>query len=142
MRPSLVLFDGDCAVCHGLVKLLLAHEKRNQFRFLPLSAVQGTARGAELARAAGGRPGESVWVVAGDRVLDRSDAVLFVLGSLGGGWTLLGGLRIIPRAVRDFCYDLFARVRYRIFGRADLSGMCAVLPPEARALMLTRWPDD
>ena len=65
-------------------------------------------------------------------LLVRSDALIHILRSLGGGWRFLGGLiAVVPRPVRDLGYDFVARIRYRVFGtREDL---CPVAPPDWRA---------
>jgi predicted DCC family thiol-disulfide oxidoreductase YuxK len=43
---------------------------------------------------------------------------------------MLAGIRIVPRPVRDWGYDIVARNRYRWFGRTD---SCMVPTPELRA---------
>jgi predicted DCC family thiol-disulfide oxidoreductase YuxK len=47
-----------------------------------------------------------------------------------GPWKLMGLMRIFPRALRDWGYDLVARNRYRWFGRVD---ECMVPTAELRA---------
>jgi predicted DCC family thiol-disulfide oxidoreductase YuxK len=39
-------------------------------------------------------------------------------------------LRLVPSALRNWGYDLFARHRYRLFGRYD---SCPIPAPEQRA---------
>ena len=63
----------------------------------------------------------------------RSEAVLRVAEYLGGWWRVARVLRILPRFVRDAAYDLFARNRYRMFGRYDT---CPIPAPEVRARFL------
>ncbi|MNF18768.1 hypothetical protein D3C80_2230600 [compost metagenome] len=45
--------------------------------------------------------------------------MLHILAQLSGRWRLLAWLRVIPRPVRDWCYDRIALNRYRLFGRYD-----------------------
>ncbi len=52
-------------------------------------------------------------------LLTRSDAILAILGDLGGFWRLLAVARLVPRALRDRVYDLVGRNRYRWFGRFE-----------------------
>ena len=47
----------------------------------------------------------------------RSSAVLNILKDLGGGWSLFYGFIIVPEFIRDFFYNVIARIRYRIFGK-------------------------
>jgi predicted DCC family thiol-disulfide oxidoreductase YuxK len=115
-RPVL-LYDGVCALCNGVVRFCLKRDGAGVFRFAPLQS--GVAR--ELT---GGSPSlDGVVLVTdalgpGQRVYRRSDAVAEALRLLGGGWSALGrGLAVIPRAVREAGYGVVARTRYRVFGR-------------------------
>jgi predicted DCC family thiol-disulfide oxidoreductase YuxK len=66
-----------------------------------------------------------------ESLLSRSDAIVFVLGQLGGWWTLTGTLlRVIPRFIRNWGYNFVAHTRYRIFGHYDT---CPLPSPETRS---------
>jgi len=68
-----------------------------------------------------------------ERVFVRSDAALRVAGYLGGIWKLALAAYLIPRPVRDFLYDEFAKRRYRWFGKYDT---CLLPPREVRERFL------
>lgn len=68
-----------------------------------------------------------------ERVFVRSDAVLQIARYLGGPWKLALAAYIIPRSVRDYLYDQFAKRRYRWFGKLDA---CLVPSAEVRARFL------
>lgn len=128
----LVLFDGVCALCNGLVQFLLRHDRRCVFNFAPL---QG-ATGRRMVASSGGNPSDltTFYVVAdyqtrNPRVFTRSDAALFVVGQLGWPWRAAGLMRAVPKAIRDRLYDLVARTRYRVFGRYE---QCTLPRPEFR----------
>ena len=53
--------------------------------------------------------------------------------TLGGPWKLLKVARIMPAPLRDWLYDRFAGIRYRVFGRYD---SCPLPPAEVRARFL------
>jgi predicted DCC family thiol-disulfide oxidoreductase YuxK len=72
---------------------------------------------------------ETFVVIADGRAYVRSDAAIRVARFLRGAWTLLSMLKIIPRPIRDYAYDVVARNRYRWFGRRDA---CIVPTPELR----------
>src|SRR3954447_24115235 len=95
-RPVL-LYDGVCALCNGVVKFLLKRDRDGVFRFAPLQS--GLAR--ELAVGSESLDGVVLVVNAltpEQRIYRRSDAVAEALRLLGGGWrTLASGLRIVPR---------------------------------------------
>lgn len=70
-----------------------------------------------------------VWLEPNGQVLTRSAAGLKVAGYLGGLWSLALVLWIVPRPIRDWGYDLIARHRHLLGGRAP---QCLVPPPEVR----------
>ncbi len=64
------------------------------------------------------------------RVVTKSDAVLFVAGSLGWPWKLARVAGALPKALRDRLYDVIARSRYRFFGRYE---QCLIPSEESRS---------
>jgi len=68
-----------------------------------------------------------------EQVFVRSDAALRVAAYMGGPWRLALAAYIIPRAIRDYLYDQFAKRRYRWFGKHDV---CLIPPPEVRERFL------
>ena len=60
----------------------------------------------------------------------RSEAGLRVASYLGGAWKIFLLARLLPRGLRDYLYDLFARQRYKLFGKYDAF---LLPPPEVRA---------
>lgn len=110
----ILLFDGVCNLCNGLVKFIIKRDRKAKIRFSPL---QSSAGKEILARhGVSGEPAKSVVFSEGERYYLRSSAVLHLLKALGGGWKLFYAFIIIPPFIRDFMYDVIARNRYRIFG--------------------------
>jgi len=68
-----------------------------------------------------------------EQVFVRSDAALRVASYLGGPWKIALVAYVIPRPIRDYLYDQFARRRYRWFGKQD---NCLLPPPEVRSRFL------
>jgi len=130
----LLLYDGVCVLCNCVVKFVVRHDKRAEFRFAPLDSA--VAREL-LADATDTR--EGVVLVTGtlgpeQRIRHRSNAVRGVLLILGGGWGLLARvLAGIPRPVRELGYSVVARLRYRIFGRY---AVCPIPEPSLRSRMV------
>lgn len=56
-------------------------------------------------------------VIADGKAYVRSDAAIRVARLLRGAWKLLGLVRMVPRPIRDYAYEVVARNRYRWFGR-------------------------
>ncbi len=55
-----------------------------------------------------------------EHLLARSDAAIFILKQLPGSPHVFAFfLRLMPKFLRDFGYNIVARTRYRIFGRYE-----------------------
>jgi predicted DCC family thiol-disulfide oxidoreductase YuxK len=120
VSEPVLLFDGDCGLCAGWVRVLLGTRRAAALRFAPLQGRYGQEQLKRL-----GLPTEDfdslVFLPRGARgpALRRTDGALAVLGELGGFWGLwarVGGW--VPVAIRDGLYRCVARMRYLIFGRA------------------------
>ena len=129
-----MLYDGLCGVCNRAVGFILTRDPVGAMRFAPL---QGRFAEQLFARYPALRSVDSLLLVRQSGVDDaehvsvRSAAVVEVGHYLGGIWRLVAGvLRLVPRALRDWCYDAFAQRRGRLFGRYD---SCPVPAPEVRA---------
>jgi len=113
--PVLVRFDGECLMCSGSIRFLADEDHGEWLRFTPLKVPPGSAP-------------ETMLVEKDGRTLDRSDAILAVLETLGGHWRAMAMAgRLIPRFLRDAVYRFIARNRYRWFGK----GNACSLPGEA-----------
>ena len=130
MNDAVLLYDGLCGFCDGVVQFVLARDGRSTLRFAPL---QGDFARDVLGRHPDLRGVDSLILVtgsaAGEAVTVRSDAALELARYLGGPWRLAGLLRVVPRPIRDWGYDLFARHRFRLFGRRVA---CRVPTPDSR----------
>ena len=131
----LVLFDGVCGFCDAGVPWLIERDPDGRLRFAPL---QG-----EAAQRLRGRHPEIpagvdtlVYVEALDgreRVHLRTAAIVAVCRALPQPPFWLGALAVLPTALVDLAYALFARVRYRLFGKRDA---CRIPTLEERARFL------
>jgi len=125
-----IFYDGHCGLCHRWVRFVVAMDRDGRaFRFAPLAGETFQARVPENARA--GLP-DSVVVQTGEGLLlVRSDAAVYILRRLGGGWRALGAaILLVPQPLRDGFYDWIARMRTRWFARPP--EVCPMVPAELR----------
>jgi predicted DCC family thiol-disulfide oxidoreductase YuxK len=127
-----VLYDGVCAFCNGVVRFLLRRDRHRRIWFAALQS----AFAAEVLARHGRTPtsDDTMYLVTGlgrpsERLAWKTEAALTVAGVLGFPWRLAPVLRVLPRGLRDRGYDAVARVRYRLFGRHD---QCPIPRPEWR----------
>lgn len=126
-----LLFDGVCNLCHGVVRFVLDHDREARFRFAPLQSEVGRALLARFELDPDALDAVVLIDEAGAHL--RSDAALRVARALGAPWSWLRPLAAIPRPLRDAVYDFIARHRYRWFGRKDA---CPLPRPEWRERFL------
>ena len=134
-RP-VVLYDGLCAFCDAYVRFVMRWDRDSKFLFAPLEGTFGLRLKSahpelpeDLDSVILWEPGE----LGSGRLMWYSAAVLRTMALLGLPWSLLGGLRVVPRPLRDGVYRLIASTRYRWFGRLD---SCRVPTLEERGRFL------
>lgn len=113
----MVLFDGDCAVCHAGVNFLLDHDVEGRLRY---AALQGPYAAEVRARTPDWPEGlDSLVLVEPGRTSWYSTGVLRMASYLPAPWRWATVLLWVPRPLRDAAYRAFAAVRYRVFGRVE-----------------------
>jgi predicted DCC family thiol-disulfide oxidoreductase YuxK len=118
----LILYDGVCGLCNRLNQFVLLRDTRAVFDFASLQSP--TARSI-LPRLGGNAESlDTVYVVVNYRsgspvLLSKSGAASFVLKTLGIRGPLSWAFRVLPDGLLNLGYDLIARNRYRVFGRAE-----------------------
>ncbi|HZQ30317.1 MAG TPA: DCC1-like thiol-disulfide oxidoreductase family protein [Mycobacterium sp.] len=135
MSKPVLLYDGVCGFCNQAVRAILRFDRDGELRF---AALDSDVARTIIARHPTLHAADSMVFVddpggPDERVSIRSAGALRVVAYLGGPWKILAVTRLIPRPLRDWLYDRFAAVRYRVFGKYDT---CPVPPPEVRARFL------
>jgi len=130
MIPVL-LFDGVCNFCNGAVNFIIRHDGKKKFKFAPLQSEIGQQLQAKYGI---GQDIDSIILVENDKTYTHSTAGLRVAKGMGGIWSLGYVFIIVPAFIRDYFYRLFAKNRYRLFGRQDA---CMLPTPDVRERFLT-----
>ena len=118
VRTPLILFDGVCNLCNGWVRFIIRRDPKGIFRFAAQQTPTGQAIVQDYMRNTNALP--SVILIDDNAIYAESDAILQILGRLAPPWSWIALLRIIPRPVRDACYQFVARHRYQWFGRTEV----------------------
>ncbi|MFZ1699278.1 MAG: thiol-disulfide oxidoreductase DCC family protein [Pyrinomonadaceae bacterium] len=131
---SIVLFDGVCNFCNGAVNFIIRHDAGKKFSFAPLQSEIGQQMKAKYEI---GDDIDSVVLIENGRAYMHSAAGLRIAKRLGGVWSLGYVFIIVPAFIRDSCYKVFAKYRYRLFGRQDA---CMLPTPDVRKRFLSEPP--
>jgi predicted DCC family thiol-disulfide oxidoreductase YuxK len=133
---ALLLYDGVCALCNGVVQFFLKHDKLEKLRYAPLQSTLGR----EILSRFGISTIPAAVILVTDaltpqeHLYQRSDAVGAALQLLPGHWRLLGKALVqVPRPLREFAYGVVARMRYLLFGRYLT---CPIPAPNQRSRLL------
>jgi predicted DCC family thiol-disulfide oxidoreductase YuxK len=130
---DILLYDGVCALCNGVVHFAVQRDSTGRLLFLPL----GSRLGAELLQRYGitAETLNSVVVLEHaltpqERISLRTRAVAQVMVRLTRPWRVLGRiLMAIPSWLGDPVYRLVARIRYHLAGRYEI---CPLPEPRLR----------
>jgi predicted DCC family thiol-disulfide oxidoreductase YuxK len=115
-RP-IIIFDGYCALCCGWAKFVLRHDRSGIYRLLRAQSPLGQALYVHY----GLDPEdyETNILIADGRAWFKSEGCIRMAEGLGWPWKAAAVFRVLPRAVRDWTYELIARNRLRIFGKRE-----------------------
>jgi predicted DCC family thiol-disulfide oxidoreductase YuxK len=127
-----LLFDGVCNLCNGLVQFVIKRDRAGRFRFGALQSKSGRTYLKKLKLPV--QELETLVLVKDGNALTKSSGALTLLRELGGFWSWFYVFMIIPVPVRDWVYDLIARNRYSIFGRTQA---CMIPTPELKKRFLS-----
>ena len=116
-----IIFDGVCNFCNAAVRFIFKRDPKGLFAFTPMQSDLA----ADLVRKYGiEHLGiDTVLLVKDEQTYIRTDAAMEIAKELSGAWWILNVFRIIPAFIRDYFYRLFAKNRYKLFGRTD---KCAI----------------
>lgn len=132
---AILLFDGACSLCQGVMRFLAKRDPAGRIAFTALASDDGR----RLLREHGLPEGllDTVVLLQNGRVFLRSDAPLRAMRSLRAPWPLAALALVLPRALRDTVYDVIARNRHRWLGGEQA---CSVARSERGSRSLSSTP--
>ncbi len=128
---AIILFDGVCNFCNGSVNFIIERDPQAYFKFAPLQSEVGEKllkeNGVDKIET------DSVVLIEDGKIYTRTTAALRIAKRLSGYWSWFYGFTIVPGFIRDVFYKLFAKYRYKMFGRQEA---CMLPSPEVRERFL------
>jgi predicted DCC family thiol-disulfide oxidoreductase YuxK len=123
----IVIFDGVCNFCNGAVNFIIRRDPEALFSFTPMQSESGQRLIEEHGATMVGI--DTFLLIKNGQCYERTDAAFEIASNLTGLWSMLGVLKILPKSFRDYFYKLFARNRYKLFGRR---GECIIPSQDVR----------
>ncbi len=114
---NILLFDGICNLCNGLVNFIIRRDHHKRILIIPLQSDEGKMIVKKVI--SDSEDIKTVVYITGDGYFLRSSAIIHLIRDLGGFWKLFYCLIIIPVFLRDPVYDLIAGYRYKLFGKRE-----------------------
>jgi predicted DCC family thiol-disulfide oxidoreductase YuxK len=143
-RASILLVDGTCIFCNRIVAFILRHDREGLFHFAHLQSNFG--RGALERHGRDPNAVDRIYLLvdaetANERLLVDGEAGRVIWPAL---FRVAVILRWVPLPILNVFYRVFARYRYRLFGKYD---SCRVPSAEERgrfiadrrSLRLSHW---
>jgi predicted DCC family thiol-disulfide oxidoreductase YuxK len=113
-----LVFDGFCHLCSGWARFMARHPVTPPFHLVAMQSDEG--RALLVAHGIDAYDPSTFLVIDAGRAYSESEGVIHVVTVLGGLWQCFAIARVLPRPARDALYRLFARNRYRWFGRRQV----------------------
>ncbi len=116
VNKQLILFDGFCNLCNSSVQKIISLDVKNRFVFTSLNSKTATKI---LHQHHFNTSIDSILLYKNNQIHYKSSAILRIVSEFGLLWKLLFIFWIIPKPIRDFCYDIIAKNRYKWFGKRN-----------------------
>ena len=108
-----LIYDGECKFCNGIVDLVMKHEKNESISFMWLQ----DTRAASLIERNGLDPqADSIFFIHMNKGYQYSSAALEVTKFMKWPWNWWPAFYIVPKGIRDSVYRFIAKHRKKIMG--------------------------
>ena len=117
INTPIIVFDGVCNFCNASVNFIIRNESGDRLKFTPSQSKMGEFllnRYDVLMDAS-----NTLLFIENGQVYKKSRAALKIAAYLKKPINWMTIFSYIPKPLSDFCYDLIAKNRYRLFGRTE-----------------------
>ena len=116
-KNNIVFYDGICSFCNGLVVFLLKHERRNNMSFCSLQSELAESFLKDLNVKVNL---DTIYYYSNGKVYKTSEAIKKISKNLKYPYLMIFYfLTITPKFISEYFYKLFAKNRYKWFGKKD-----------------------
>ena len=129
---KLIIYDGVCVFCSGFIHWVYKNNHGKDIFFTTMQAKYGQ----EIAEHFGIDPSnyDTIIYAKNGTAHFKSDAILHIMSELKQPWPIVKyAYAIFPHPIRDMIYNLIARNRYKLFGKAQ---QCIIPDKQVAARML------
>ena len=128
---NIVCFDGICGICNEWVDFVIRIDEKRALRYTPL---QSEAIGPYLVQfGIDPKKLETIVFIKKGEVFLKSDAVFEIIKVADWNAWLVPILKIFPKPLRNFVYDIVAKNRYLIMKPKE---NCRIPTPEEKDLFI------
>ncbi|AXT51770.1 DUF393 domain-containing protein [Aquimarina sp. BL5] len=117
LNKSIIIFDGECNLCNGVVGWLMQFAPEDLFHFIPFQSPQGQKLLKEH-----GYPTQrldTVILIDENGSHTHSDGFLRIVSKIPKWKRVAALLAFVPRMLRDGIYRLASRNRVKWFGQSQ-----------------------
>jgi predicted DCC family thiol-disulfide oxidoreductase YuxK len=123
----IILFDGSCSFCSGIVRFIRRRDRSSIFKLVPLQSEEGRVVAAVSGFTE--KDEDTVVYFRSGKYYYRSTAVLEILKDMGRFWRIFYIFILVPRYIRDSLYRFIARNRHILSGHKANGAGNAACPP-------------
>lgn len=115
-KDKIVFFDSKCGICDKFISYLDKKDKDDQLKFCSLFSSTAQKYLPEIEKY---ELIDSIVYFHRGEVFVKSQAISKIFETISGKNFISLTIKIFPRLISDFFYDVFAKYRYLIFGRVE-----------------------
>ncbi|MDD7885828.1 thiol-disulfide oxidoreductase DCC family protein [Flavivirga sp. 57AJ16] len=117
---KIIFFDGVCNLCNGFIDYVINRNKNNSIYYAALQSDIAIEKLKEYDNIVLESNYNTIYYYTGNKVYSKSSAVLRIFLELSVFHKVAAKiLLLIPKFIRDACYNLVAKNRYRFLGKKE-----------------------
>ena len=113
-HTNIIIFDGECNLCNGVVGWLLKNVSHSLFQFVPFQSNFGQNLLAKYSFPTTYL--DTVIIIDESGVKTHSDGFLYIVSKIPKWKSIAAILAFIPKSIRDYIYKTASKNRVKWFG--------------------------